>query len=579
MALCIPPARGVPGLSNQPPNWLGTALPIPDDDQLDDPRWRGAVSRGFGGGGVGEEVDFRAVHHEDGGTSALYLSWRVRFDPSLDNNTDRLYVGFERGGADPLIVRVEPYDSSGSDLTADPVAGVQALTLNADGTATAMADPPDWIGPNTRAWLTTSPVTWAVQMRVPISAAPDQGLDLGAPFRFWFSVHVQTPGGVVEYSSPRDAPDITTNAALDDVYPALADWEEAHRSTGTSDPACPTTGGVSLQTLDVGTTNTPSSRISYDGDVAFGSRPPNTFFARPRNDTGAAIPAGGVAAHFRIANWGSVADGAAPWDTIPGAAAVASTAPIPDGGQADQANLAFDWTLNDADIAPIESGAITGHQCVFVELSGPGLDFSTRSVYRNMDFVEASTFRRDAEISVVGLAPLAAAPRRDVYLAVETRNMPARVDPSPQDGQSPQDRRKPSAGARLDLAATAPGGLPRPPKGGYTREFLDRAMPVYRVHAYHDTGDTIVVDGRRRPVLRSQSAFGYYVHHQGPLEGWQHRLDGAERIAPDFYRLGVPHGGTATVRTTIEAVETSGPRGCSAWFYDLIQWFSARLGL
>src|SRR5206468_10987160 len=46
--------------------------------------------------------------------------------------------------------------------------------------------------------------------------------------------------------------------------------------------------------------------------------PVNTFFASPKNGMATAIPAGGITATFRIADWGSTYDPNAPWTTIPG---------------------------------------------------------------------------------------------------------------------------------------------------------------------------------------------------------------------------------------------------------------------
>jgi hypothetical protein len=56
---------------------------------------------------------------------------------------------------------------------------------------------------------------------------------------------------------------------------------------------------------------------------------------------------------------------------------------------------------------------------MLVELSGGGYVFYPASVYRNMDFVGASTFERDAEINVRGL-PETSLPKRDVYLSIDT---------------------------------------------------------------------------------------------------------------------------------------------------------------
>ena len=47
------------------------------------------------------------------------------------------------------------------------------------------------------------------------------------------------------------------------------------------------------------------------------------------------------------------------------------------------------------------------------------------------------------------------------------------------------------------------------------------------------------------------------MHHEGDLEGWRHELTGAVEVAPDYYKVDVPEGGTRDVVTTIEALEGS----------------------
>jgi opacity protein-like surface antigen len=80
-------------------------------------------------------------------------------------------------------------------------------------------------------------------------------------------------------------------------------------------------------------------------------------------------------------------------------------------------------------------------------------------------------------------------------------------------------------------------------------------MPTYRVHAYHDTGRRVTRNGTAFTILEPQNSFGYYVTHKGVLEGWRHSLTGAEQLAPNFYRVGVPHNGAVKIKTTIEAIE------------------------
>jgi hypothetical protein len=168
-----------------------------------------------------------------------------------------------------------------------------------------------------------------------------------------------------------------------------------------------------------------------------------------------------------------------------------------------------------------------------------------------MDFVPMSEFTREAEVSVVGLKPeLGPRADRDVYLFVETRNMPP---PRPrteikavslrQVGGATRTRSVSVPGARVEILLTP--------------EQIDSVMPTYRIYAWHTSGDSITVHGQRWPILRAQTTFGYWLDHDGVLQGWQHELEGATlvRLSDNWYRIAVPKNGITTVTTRIEALE------------------------
>src|SRR5437763_2531040 len=61
-------------------------------------------------------------------------------------------------------------------------------------------------------------------------------------------------------------------------------------------------------------------------------------------------------------------------------------------------------------------------------------------------------------------------------------------------------------------------------------------------------------------MLHVQPSFGYFLLHEGPLFGWDHRLEGAEQIAPNYYKIpAIPDGQSAKVTVSVEALEQ--PRG------------------
>ena len=93
-----------------------------------------------------------------------------------------------------------------------------------------------------------------------------------------------------------------------------------------------------------------------------------------------------------------------------------------------------------------------------------------------------------------------------------------------------------------------------------TIEDLIKFVPTYRVHVYHDTGRRRNVKNGSRRILTPQSSFGYFLDHQGALEGWDARLQGAIRIAETFYLLRVDNNGTKKVNTVVQAREAGDAR-------------------
>ncbi|HEX7680119.1 MAG TPA: hypothetical protein VF713_18455 [Thermoanaerobaculia bacterium] len=534
---CIAPANGIPPAGG-PPVWWSTSPPQPVyHDSLDDPRWAGASKITYGDG-TGEKADVRLLHD----LTYVYFSWRVFVAPASSADQNALYFGYRQPGGGDVIVKLS-LTGTLSPLTADAThLSIESFLRNADQTQGAAVPVPAEISTSARVWVDpSSPGSWAVQFRLP-KATFETTCDR---FKLWYEVLAGTPTDpVTSFTWPRSGADIDGGTVADPHplhYPDPVAWQWFRPSTGAGDRGCPV-AGVSLSYTNIGTKNTPASNINFSASSPF---PVNTFFARPTNNSGALIPANAITATFRLANWGSVPgdweSGVSVndlWAAIPGGANVPLSGPIADLTTADDTSEAhFNWTVADPDLAAFISGERRSHQCMLVELksaASPGLTFTNTSVYRNMDLVSASTFRRDALVSVKGLAPLSAKPR-DIYIYVEARDLPARVRP-----KSPA-----ALSSKTALAET--GAVLAPPP------------PTYLVHVYHDTGKVITSGGKVRPILRYQTSFGYTVTHTGELEGWRHRIEGPGlvELAPGWYKIPVPNQGSATVTTTIEAIEPS----------------------
>jgi hypothetical protein len=533
---CVAPAQGVPP-AWQPPVWWSTSPPQPAyHDRVDDPRWSGASKLSYGDG-TGEKAEVRLLH--DG--ASLYLSWRALLAPASSPAQDTLYFGYRQAGGGDVIVKVEL--GATGPLAASGAYTLTANLRNPDGTLGAAVTPPAELTSTARVWAepatSGSAGSWAIQLKLPV-AALRQTCDR---VQLWYQLLAGTPTApVASFAWPRAGAAIdggTVASPHPPTFPDPALWHWFRPSTGPGDPRC-ATGGVSLAWGDVGTTNTPSSEIRYRSAAPF---PANTLYARPTNLTGAPIPAGAITASFRLANWGSVpgdweagVSASTLWSTIPGGDAVPTAGAIPVGATADAATQAqFSWTVGGADLAAFLGGTRRSHQCMLVELKSAaagGLTFTNASVYRNMDLVSASTFRREAEVSVKGL-PATPAGARDVYVYVETQGLPETVKPPP-------------TGDRRALVA----------------DRRQEPSPTYKVHVFHDTGKVLTLGGVARPVLEQQTSYGYNVTHEGEVTGWSHQLEGQGlvELAPNWYRLSIPDGGSARLTTTIEAVEPATPR-------------------
>lgn len=542
--VCIGPALGVPPNYNAPHWWDNSGGQPAYYQDLNDPRWSGAAAINYTKSfddGTSSSAMFQALHD----STSLYLSWRFQGMPASSATQNTLFLGVERPNIGTVIVEVSLAEMSQQKAAC----GGQKRTLRTflrnptTGQEQVGGGPaPPELEQTACVWVNDPQLNlWAVAIQMPKSMI---SFGAGDTFNMWYQIMTGTPEKpVVPLSWPRAAA-ITDGPAPDynAVYPAPSQWQQYRLSAGANDAACKL-AGVSLDRYKIGTQNTPESAIQWR-KAADGGPLDNWFHAQPLNHSGVPIPAGKLSAKFRIANWGSLPD----WESVAQPAslwqeigAASNSADIADGAQSDQSNdIRFNWPLTDAEILPFENGAKAKHQCVLVEMSSsiPDLVFVNRSIYRNMDLVKASTFERSAEISIRGLAPISTA-GRDVYLYVETQNMPAKV-----------------AGGKAQPQPSME--VTRPIQESITH--IDQPLvPTYRVHVFHDSGKSVTLHGVRRLQLEPQGSFGYYVSHDGALYGWNHSLAAQgftlEELAPNFYRVAkVPNDGSFAVITTIQAL-------------------------
>jgi opacity protein-like surface antigen len=593
--VCIPAAVGVPG-NPGPPDWYTAGQPQNGRPYRPyDPRWLGAVSLDYGSGSV-SQASFRGLAD---GASALLFSWNVKTSPDILVDSTSFFVGIapktanavtDKANARILRFRLKQASTvaanewlpkprqDGATLYFD----VTEFTFN--GTDWVAGPASAWIDTTARVWIRNTNDTvnvpdiagtvaaplkneWVVQLRVPITASPATGVNVSlASFRMWHYAQLagnfnpNNPPATIPYTWP------TTTVAQPGQYvyqiisgkhtfPEPNIWGEF--STGTQ--GC---GGITMTWSDIGTGNaTSQSYIDVLGS--------NNFFANPANNNTTAVSANVLKASIRFANWGSQVGVVTPasWVGPPQLAALADTGGISAAAMLNDLNpphgsMTAAWTpdqtwkckfigkngvpanqtRNNVAIpgdptCPNAAPELMLHQCMLVTLTGPGLVFLNDSAFRNMDFVNASTFQREADISVAGLAGMPGG-KRDVYLFVEQLNMLQFTDQSTSKGR----------GVRQP---TPPGVAAPPPASGFTQ------VPALIVHAYHDTGIDLGTETGTSRLLIPQNSYGYLVSHNGDLEGWTVKTLGAQPIAGSktHFKIPVPNDGAARITNVIEAVD------------------------
>ncbi len=610
---CIPTLGGVPGSNAGFDWWTGSQpdpAPLPPDTlqySPDNPDWLRSFSLSEGNG-ANRDYTFRALQGFVGPTKYLLLSFLVRV------STQELTISRVNFllGTSPNYVAIQATLKNAATRRAGHQNDnffsyrIQGCSVNAGNiSANGAPDSDDaQFETTSRMWVdVVAPgrqlqTKWAFQVAIPLGVnwtsknlfVPNTA---GSKFKFWYEVFNSTaPNAATLHQMtgvPLKAHTVDANEVIPDPTnhaPGEIDLlNEANLLEMSTDLGGTCTAGVTLNSSQIGTrnqNNTPRGNpwtIQLDLGKAY---PPNIggyntshtpdvtqaanrnmFFATPTlNGANAAF----LRARFSLANWGSqlTTTTANSWRPIPGLEDV----------HHDGTDMRHVWPNPGEDLSVGQPGsyltplvrninaylnAVFGgglppagsqnpHQCMLVELSStdPSVIITTSSTYANMNVADASVFRRHAAISVEGLAPISAKPR-DVYLYLQTYNMPTVVKPRPND-----DRRTGGPSGLAMMKQTAVGGTQRPPEIEDIAEF----HPTYTVHCYHDTGEIGKrEDGTTFLILRPQTAFGYFVVHEGPLVGWDSRIYGAEKLTEFSYVIRVPNGKSVFIETALQARE------------------------
>lgn len=557
--MCIPGVGGLAGLPTMDgivENYNGGG-PI-----VYDPGWNGATRWNLSGDhGATTSLKFQSGV----GGGSLYLSFVV--GTPFSGPDDTIVLGFSTDGnpAHDWRIHVKPFDASvtnGSSLPPQTISYWRdSNTWNTGSGVEIPVGTGHWLFSNTSISRVVN--SWAVEMRIPILAAPDGGVDNGGiyipssgTFRFYANV-LNTTGvlpAVVQSPWPAGVDVAPVNGILlTHNTPAVTSWGTASLN---SRPAC---DGVSLSWADVGVedplnpsnivqvirsflgvTESAESQCAGTNNVnPVGNN--NVFIARPFNEMGSPAK---VSTTFRIANWGIPATNAfdpigapAPFPGVTGNPTVEQI--IPPLTKIDET---ANWKLTYKQSCQFK---FHSHNCIQVVLDStdPATRFKNKSVEKNMDFVPASAFSRTATISgdVRGA-------RKDE----KVHRMLIAVDTDQQDGKdakpptnTPKDC-KPRRFRDGDLA-----NLMAP----YTKSNLYSWI----ARGYVATGNKLQIGKNVYEIVDRAGDFGYVAIHNGPLESWSStfRGDGMKPMNKEgLFFLEVPTGKTMEVETTITGTET-----------------------
>jgi hypothetical protein len=601
---CIPYGDGGAYAPGPPTWWLASGTGFARfNTWVDDPRWLGSTSITYGQGAT-KELQFRALYNpQTGANRYVYLSWwfKAALDTSTNPNAinNRLYVGLRSAsGTGGLLMKIEMQGGTAQVTSSASRRSVALFPVNADGSFGAQIAPsPTW-SDDVRVWVddTTDQSTqippspnnpeannWAIHVRVPIDVPLGTGVTLGSSFNLWYELlqgtpkNPTTPGSpgapgnpVISYTWPRSTSmqsfGVESNGFVERV-PATLHWPPFKLNEPGN--TCQSFG-IDIEWPDIKVTN-PAAPAGSTNQINIGVA--NTFSATPTNSYNSMPPRSvnteDLHARFRIANWGiqpTMPDQPDPstgaWTTVGGLGNVQQL-----GGsiaQGSKWNLTGNWNPTALDFPATRSR----HQCVMVELFGTNLDFIHSSAFINTRIAPASIFEDEAEVSTVGLAQ-ALAPNRDVYLSVQTYNMPTQMDPGTgtRPGLDTEKLPEKQFNAKTIEQYETPDQIVERTRLRSREEIVLASEPTYVTRGYFDTGRRITLDGLERQVLQPMVSFGYRMDHQGPLYGWDHRLDGpqnvVEKIGPNFYRVSVPNNSVVKIKTKIMAKESAEP--CNCW--------------
>lgn len=413
---------------------------------------------------------------------------------------------------------------------------------------------------------------WSIELRVPVSAAAGGGDWITLQDRFGLYINLIRGGRTLLSGADADyfctqfrfphlaaagipTPDTRLFGLLDASTTIPSGWY----GRGLLNPTAADVQGVRFQPgyQSVGrrprgnTTATPTGEISATDD--------NDLVALLHN-SGPAVS--GITADIRMANWGLESSLGA-WSRPSG---LQNPSPPISLAAGSNASPSTGTTVNQWDAAAVQTAGYASrrHQCMWVQLSGPGgVNFTEAARRRNMDFVNLSSHEDEAEISGAGYPPPPdGQAAHDFLLFTRCREMVVReiaerskeIDPetlallqAALANANPDDR-APQDAPMLRTAMSA--------RAVRTAWWADHKVLLWITEGFRRTGRTLTIGTRTAMVLdEDPGAFGIVATHQGvgDLVGWSLSGPGLVAYAPGITGIRVPPGGRVRLRVKLEA--------------------------
>ncbi|HEY6000585.1 MAG TPA: hypothetical protein VI078_14965 [bacterium] len=506
-------------------------------------------------------------------SNALYFALEINNDPTFDRE-DIIILTLAPTSAASTHRRIHIFpvaENVGNQLSAPggPPVEVKYWTNSSMWLNAPNQTPPTWLtrssGGGCRNICVTSSSSalamksYFVEIKVPISTNPDQGVELPntGDFGLYFNIIRAKPGaspgskeGLDELRWPSTAPAISANPALritrvETNTPLVATWGQSSLQGPCS--------GISMNRAY--TNNASPSAINYNST--------NNIFSVELINTGTADGVGVTAqlkaARFGLPGMNDYQPYPAPstWRNPIGPSGVIAA----NGGTVTLQTPPWD-ILNDPNRASYVGRT---DACSIIELSTTPPSgspppvattlISNRFGSLNMHFGNASKFEHTAVLGTNGYEMPADGSNLQRFQLLVSKETDAEIFGKPEVTHADPRRRAFSH----DMKGT----------------YLEKRTRFLRktVCGYRETGREVIVEGTTLRMLESANCYGYLIGHDGPLAEWEDQIIAkgggkleAARGNPNLFYAAVEHGRSMELSTSVEAREQPrGPCTCGDW--------------